>query len=296
MIDLQTKSSQEATYTTDQLELLITFDVTRVNRNYEFDNVVFAYTERGSKMIHIPGIPPLELKPQMVIMAASAVEAKVEFPHVSETDPALCFCLELSKDRVWNMLDSIEEVESVEPILEMENSLSPIELYDGHSASRVLKVLNELQELMRSNARFKDKWINLKLEELIICCLQTNMYQTLINSYSESKLTDNPLSEIIAFLKENYRSKVNMASLADKAHMSQATFYRQFKQKLGLTPVEFIHAQRINHAKKLLSQSTQSISEIGYQLGYTSPSYFSLQFEKQEGCSPSTFRNDQKAA
>ncbi len=72
--------------------------------------------------------------------------------------------------------------------------------------------------------------------------------------------------------------------------MSKATFFRQFKHHFGMTPIAYIHAERIREAQKLLNKTDKSITEIGYKLGYTSPSYFASQFEKVAGCSPNVYR------
>jgi transcriptional regulator GlxA family with amidase domain len=178
----------------------------------------------------------------------------------------------------------------MEKLIEKEGNLSPIEIYDGRGASLVLNNLLSMQQLLQSDARFKDRWVNLKIEELVLCCLQTNMYQTLIGSYAQQQMLDNPLSEVIAFIKANYTTQIDINKLAEKASMSPATFYRHFKKSLGVTPVEYIHGERINKAKHLLNKTNLPIGDIGYQLGYTSPSYFTLQFEKHTDYSPSAYQ------
>lgn len=47
---------------------------------------------------------------------------------------------------------------------------------------------------------------------------------------------------------------------------------------------------RVEYAKELLSYSQQSVSEIAYQLGYSSPSHLTSQFKQQTGMSPKEFR------
>jgi transcriptional regulator GlxA family with amidase domain len=150
-----------------------------------------------------------------------------------------------------------------------------------------------MQQLLESEARFKDRWVNLKIEELVLCCLQTNMYQTLIGSYAQQQLLDNPLSEVISYIKANYTTQIDVSKLAEKACMSPATFYRRFKQSLGVTPIAYIHGERIQKAKQLLEKTNAPISDIGYQLGYTSPSYFTVQFENIAGCSPRAYQKKQ---
>ena len=293
MIDLSQKVSQKATYTTESTQLLVTYDVSKVQRDYKFDNVIFAYVGKGLKNISVPGLPPLSLTPEMVIMATTAIDAHVDIPVEKINNPAHCFCLEVSREKVHSIIDKLHESEDMEQLTENSESLSPLQIYEEKGASLVLHNLLSIQQLIESQARFKDRWVNLKIEELILCCLQTNMYQTLITSYDNQRLIDNPLSEVISYIKSNYTTQIDINKLAEKACMSPATFYRRFKQILGVTPNAYIHGERIEKAKLLLGKTTDPIGEIGYQLGYTSPSYFTIQFENHTGFSPSEYKKQQ---
>jgi AraC-like DNA-binding protein len=201
--------------------------------------------------------------------------------------------MEISKDKVHSILDKLYDSDGMENLTEIDEPLAPLEVYQGTGAQMVLNNLVSMQHLLESDARFKDRWVDLKIEELVLCCLQTNMYQMLMNSYSDHRMLDNPLSEVITYIDANFTSQIEVGQLAAKACMSPATFYRHFKQNFGVTPVEFIHGKRIQKAKELLGKNEAPIADIGFQLGYTSPSYFSLQFEKHLGCSPREYQKKQ---
>ena len=53
---------------------------------------------------------------------------------------------------------------------------------------------------------------------------------------------------------------------------------------------EVIRQRRLLDAKRLLSHSEMSVSEIGYHLGFEDPSYFSRFFRRYERCAPAEFR------
>ncbi|SMG09876.1 AraC-type DNA-binding protein [Marivirga sericea] len=292
-IDLSHPTSQKAIYTSDHTQLLITYDVTKAQRDYTFDNIIFAYVARGLKNISIPGLQPFSLTPEMVIMGAAPIEAHVEIPLDKTQNAAHCFCMEISKNKVYSVFDKLHDSEEIESLTESDEQFSPLEVYQGNGAKMVMNNLMSMQNLLQSDARFKDRWIDLKIEELILCCLQTNMYKTLINGYAKHRMLDNPLSEVIAYIDANFTSQIEIGQLAAKACMSPATFYRRFKQSLGVTPVEFIHGKRIQKAKLLLCRNEAPIADVGFQLGYTSPSYFTLQFEKHIGCSPRDYQKQQ---
>ena len=281
MIDFRRNASQTASFRIDKAKLMITYDVTRHDRNYRCQNVMFAHTVQGAKRITVAGHPQFELNPETVIMTSSPVEAWIEIPKVSFDNPALCFCLEIAQEKIWSILDKILESCKMDLITDGVNDLPAIGIYYGKADTYLFETLKHIQQLMISDVLFKERWLDLKLEELVLCCLQTRMRETLLNNYSLQQWNDSPLSEVILYIKENLNQKIDIQKLAEKACMSKATFYRHFKQNLGVTPVEYLHIERIKKAKQLLTESNLSIGEVGFEIGYKSPSYFSTQFEKK---------------
>ena len=292
MINLPNKMSTHRVFNSNNAELLIKNNHTNVNTNYKFDNVVFGYIINGVKNISIKNFGHIDLQPGMVAMSTAKFSAFVELSKNKITKPATCFTLEVSREKVWETLAKINEEFSIPRLIKEEKKLANIDLYCGNGGKYVLSALKQLQYLMTEDIRHKDYWVNLKIEELILCCLQSNMYDTLVNSYKENCSINHPMAHAINYIKENLSSTIDMKVLADKVCMSQSTFFRQFKLHFGTTPIKFIHVQRIEKAKDLLLNSKLSVSQIGYKLGYSSPSYFTSQFERIVFQSPSQFRKE----
>lgn len=78
----------------------------------------------------------------------------------------------------------------------------------------------------------------------------------------------------------------NVERLGDTVDLSRVQLYRKVKALTGYSPVEFIRITRLNKARKLLSGSNLTVSEVAYQVGFTSPSYFTKCFKEQFGMSP----------
>ena len=76
--------------------------------------------------------------------------------------------------------------------------------------------------------------------------------------------------------------------------LSRVQLYRKVKALTGLSPVELIRATRLNRARKLIEGGATSISEVAYQVGFTSPSYFTKCFKDQFGVSPIELLNSSK--
>ena len=293
MINVFEGESTKRKYNSDYSQLVLSYDKIGRNKSYVFDNVIFAQMKSGVKDISIHNQKEFRLRPNEVIMSTNLIEVDVNIPDEVKNNPAVCFRLEIERERVWDCMDRV--LNKNESWFNDEvSSLPSLGIYSGNGSVPAVRILDQLEKIITSNTRFKDKWIGIKLEELILCCLQTNMYQMLINAYNEHNLISSPINEVIQFLKENFDKKITIEQLSQKACMSQATLFRHFKNKLGVTPFEFINSERIKNAEKVLLDPSISISEVGYMVGFNSPSYFNSQFKKINECSPSEFRKMKK--
>jgi len=76
-------------------------------------------------------------------------------------------------------------------------------------------------------------------------------------------------------------------------HMSRSQLHKKLGAITGMSTTEFVRAQRINLATELLCKSDASISEIAYQVGFNTPSYFNKCFKEIRGCTPVEFLSKQ---
>ena len=72
--------------------------------------------------------------------------------------------------------------------------------------------------------------------------------------------------------------------------MSRSQIYRKVKALTGLSPSVFIRNIRLGHAQKLLKSSDLNISEIAYEVGFSTPAYFSDVFFNEFGIRPKDMR------
>ncbi|MBX2876579.1 MAG: response regulator [Saprospiraceae bacterium] len=72
--------------------------------------------------------------------------------------------------------------------------------------------------------------------------------------------------------------------------MSQSKLYRKLIQLTGLNPSAFIKNIRLEEAKKQLLSTRKKIKEVAYDVGFSSPAYFSTNFKEKFGLSPSEIR------
>ncbi len=78
--------------------------------------------------------------------------------------------------------------------------------------------------------------------------------------------------------------------LAKVMTVSRSQLHRKLKALTDISTSNYINKIRLQEAKKLLLQSEKSVSEIAYEVGFSSPQYFSTSFSAAFDCSPSDYR------
>ena len=86
----------------------------------------------------------------------------------------------------------------------------------------------------------------------------------------------------------------SIEQIADKLSVSQRYLSDTLKKETGKTTTEHLQLYLINEAKNVLLKPNKSISEVAYELGFEYPPYFSRLFKKNEGISPSKYREKYK--
>ena len=100
------------------------------------------------------------------------------------------------------------------------------------------------------------------------------------------------IDEAIKFINVNITNKrISVEMIAEELNVSEEHFSRMFKKKIGIPPVKYINEVKIAEAKRLLLKSGTPIKEIASSLYYSDQFYFSQQFRRIVGCSPSEYRN-----
>lgn len=95
------------------------------------------------------------------------------------------------------------------------------------------------------------------------------------------------LHQAAEYLRRNFSAELRVADLAARFGFSEGYFYRAFKRRLGVTPVEYLTRLRVEQAQKLLQHSSMSIARVARLVGYRDPLYFSRIYRKWTGHPPS---------
>ena len=97
------------------------------------------------------------------------------------------------------------------------------------------------------------------------------------------------MGAVYKYIHANYHQTTDVNEIAASVHLSTAAFCRYFKKQTKMTFTEFVNQYKITQAKTMLLQD-KSISEVCYESGFESLSYFNKLFKKVTGENPSVFK------
>ena len=102
------------------------------------------------------------------------------------------------------------------------------------------------------------------------------------------------VKEAIEIIRKNYRYKLTLDDISEKLHISREHLCRIFRQSTGMPVMEYVMRLRVmSGAEKLLSEEN-SISDIAFECGFDSVSYFDKIFSRYMHCTPGEYRKRQK--
>lgn len=104
-----------------------------------------------------------------------------------------------------------------------------------------------------------------------------------------------PVQQALAHLREHIAAPVAVPELARMAGLSRSQFTTLFRQATGQGVVAYLRSLRMARARSLLVTTSLSIADIGAAVGYPDQFYFSRQFRRVHGCSPSDYRGQSLA-
>lgn len=104
----------------------------------------------------------------------------------------------------------------------------------------------------------------------------------------------NVLYQTTAYIKEHLADKLTLEDAAEHVSLSKSYFCRILKDELGYTFTEYVNHLRIERAKLYLRDSTMSIADIAYAVGFDDQSYFTRIFKKLTNTSPGQYRKSKK--
>ena len=246
------------------------------------DEIEFVYCTDGSMQYHVEGETialkagqGLFVNSRRLHVAASDNEKPCSFINVIIHPMLLCASKYVDRNYV-------------EPIIK--NSSLKYLFLDMETDWQA-KILTSVEEIYDS---MKEPAAELKVQSLFFTIWQIIYLQgkATVIEHIKSNHHLNTLKEMISYIQQHYQEKIALEDIAASGAVGKTMCTKLFTTYVNRTPFEFLKDYRIEQSLELLKTTDLSITDISYETGFSSPSYFGECFRTSIGCSPLEYRRN----
>lgn len=108
--------------------------------------------------------------------------------------------------------------------------------------------------------------------------------------YAAGPTDDQRLNQVCRFINESFDQPLSQQQVAAMIDMGPTSFARFFRRATGRTFTAYVHELRIGHACRWLSETSEPITTICYEVGFGNISNFNRVFRRLKGCTPREYR------
>ncbi len=214
-----------------------------------------------------------------VLLLPMAVEC--EFINVSRDDPFLMASIFIDLRQIVDVSLRLDRIEGIipKPVVNDPSGIFSIPLSDSllDSLIRLFKVLIDSKESAFLGESMMDE-----IYFRLLCTDRGNQIRYFLEQRGEIQR----ISKAVQHIHQNLDQPVSVESLAEMVHMSQTSFYENFKKVLHLSPLQYAKSVKLDHAQTLIREGKKA-NEAGFLVGYNSPAQFSREYKRHFGFSPS---------
>lgn len=155
---------------------------------------------------------------------------------------------------------------------------------DKDSLSVICALSSEIRKLGETSMRLALDLQYNRLEELLIRASASG-------ARPAPERQDARVAGACDFIRENLSRPFTVADVARHCNVSASRMAHLFQHQMGVGIMHWRNDLRMQQARRLLLDSSESVAEIAYRVGYGDPSQFSKYFAKHIGVGPREFRN-----
>lgn len=154
----------------------------------------------------------------------------------------------------------------------LQTGVTPYKLFGGYNMYEQLSGIREPVQMKQ--------WM---MNEVLIPYIQ----EVEVRSQEPLKLV---VERTMLYIDTHYRNDISLENCADEEQMTPYALSKAFKQVSGINFIDYLTRVRMDAAKQLLRETTMKINDVAAAVGYQH-SYFNRIFKKQEGVTPSQYRD-----
>jgi hypothetical protein len=144
-----------------------------------------------------------------------------------------------------------------------------VDLTESQGIDRIINLISILDQLSKKQNRL----------------IAPNTFHNVVSKKSEVRI-----NKVCLFIQNNFQNKIYLKEIADLIYLTESNFCKFFKRATGKTYSDYLNEIRINEASRLLIQTDKTVSQIAFNCGFETLSYFNRVFLNKKGMTPSIYR------
>ncbi len=171
----------------------------------------------------------------------------------------------------------------------MHASQTPFILFNRKDGwpNQIYQCIQIIQRLIEQTPAYYELELNIQLITIWKCLLQNRFQLT----YDVRKHDRNErMKHMLNWIHEHYHEKVLLQDIAREGQLSRSECCRYFNDILKKSPIHYVNEYRIQQSLILLQKTDLNITEIAYQVGFSSTSYFISIFKRVKNTTPLSYR------
>ncbi len=144
-----------------------------------------------------------------------------------------------------------------------------VDLTETQGVDRIINLISILDQLSKNQS----------------ILIAPNTFHNVVSRKSEVRI-----NKVCLFIQHNFQNKIYLKEVAALIYLTESNFCKFFKKATGKTYSDYLNEIRINEASRLLIQTDKTISQISYECGFETLSYFNRVFLNKMQMPPSKYR------
>ncbi len=144
-----------------------------------------------------------------------------------------------------------------------------VDLTETQGVDRIINLISILDQLSKNQS----------------ILIAPNTFHNVVSRKSEVRI-----NKVCLFIQHNFQNRIYLKEVAALIYLTESNFCKFFKKAIGKTYSDYLNEIRINEASRLLIQTDKTISQISYECGFETLSYFNRVFLNKMQMPPSKYR------
>jgi len=162
----------------------------------------------------------------------------------------------------------------------------PILALDETSLRNCIALTEEMEKCSSERFPCWEMLADIHFRHLVLSL--SRAYDGHLRPHDEARLR---VAKAMEYIDNHYLEAMDLDKLAKLVGMSPRTFYRLFKRATGHPPLAYIILRRVQHSSELLRNTDQLITQVAYDSGFSDSNYFTREFRRIIGETPSSYRS-----